>query len=115
MNVSYPFSVILKLFFMKLIQANPRPDNEQSIISALNAKERSLRGGNTSFSKSGKNKWKHVKYHGWVTVSTAPENILFAKVQSRSESDERQIFEAFIGYLTRHCGGLIDTLTIYYR
>ena len=36
---------------MKLIQANPKTDNEQTIISALNAKERELRGGATSFSK----------------------------------------------------------------
>lgn len=99
---------------MKLIQANPRSDNEQTIISALNAKERSLRGKGTSFSKS-RNKWKHVKFHGRVTVTTAPENILFAKVQSRSGSDEAKLFEAFIGYMTRHCGELIDTLTIYYR
>lgn len=100
---------------MKLIQANPKTDNEQTILSALNAKERQLRGGATSFSKDGKTKWKHVKFNGWVTVSTAPENILFAKVQAKSSADEAKIFEAFIGYLTRHCGALIDTLTIYYR
>ena len=100
---------------MKLIQANPKQDNTQTIYSALNAKERSLRGKGTSFSKLNKNKWKHVKFKGWVTVTNAPENILFAKVQSKSEGEESQIFEAFIGYLTRHCGDLIDSLTIYYR
>ena len=50
---------------MKLIQANPRTDNEQSIYSALNAKERLLRHGVTSFSKAGKNKWQHVKFQGF--------------------------------------------------
>ena len=100
---------------MKLIQANPKSDNEQTILSALNAKERALRGRGTSFFKDGKNKWKHVKFNGWVTVSNATENILFAKVQSKSETDEAKIFGAFVGYLTRHCGDLIDSLTIYYR
>jgi hypothetical protein len=100
---------------MKLIQANPKSDNKQTIISALNAKERSLRGKGTSFTKSNKNKWKHVKFNGWVTVTNAPENILFAKVQSKSTIVEGKLFEAFIGYLTRHCGELIDTLTVYYR
>ena len=100
---------------MKLIQANPKQDNSQTIFSALNAKERSLRGKRTSFSKSNKNRWKHVKFSGWVTVSNTSENILFAKAQSKSVIDEGKIFEAFIGYLTRHCGELIDTLTIYYR
>ncbi len=100
---------------MKLIQANPKQDSEQTILSALNAKERLLRGKATSFSKSGRNKWVHVKFNGWVTVTNAPENILFAKVQSKSVDTEAKIFEAFIGYLTRHCGKLIDSLTIYYR
>ena len=100
---------------MKLIQANPKTDNNQTILSALNAKERSLRGRATAFSKNGKTKWKHVKFKGWVTVSNAPENILFAKVQAKSSTDEAKLFEAFIGYLTRHCSDLIDTLTIYYR
>lgn len=99
---------------MKLIQANPKPKNKQTILSALNAKERSLRGKGTSFSRN-KNKWKHVKFSGWVTVTTASEDILFAKIQSKSETEEGKLFEAFIGYLTRHCGTLIDTLTIYYR
>jgi hypothetical protein len=100
---------------MKLIQANPKSDNSQTILSALNAKERTLRGKNTSFIKSNRNRWKHVKFNGWVTVTNAPENILFAKVQSKLEAEEGKIFEAFVGYLTRHCGELIDTLTIYYR
>jgi len=99
---------------MKLLQANPRAEISGSIYSALNEKERSLRGGTTSFYKE-KGKWKHVKFKGWVTVTNGPENILFAKVQSRVDTDEWQIYESFIGYLTRHCGKLIDTLTIYYR
>ena len=44
---------------MKLIQANPKRGNKQTILSALNEKERSLRGKATSFSKS-KYKWKHI-------------------------------------------------------
>jgi hypothetical protein len=99
---------------MKLIQANPKLEAEQSIISALNAKERQLRGRATSFSKANK-KWKHVKFRGWVTITNAPEHILFAKVQSKSQVEEGKLFEAFVGYLTRHCGDLIDSLTIYYR
>ncbi len=99
---------------MKLIQANPRFDNEQTILSALNAKERELRGRTTSFSKT-KNRWKHVKFHGRVTVTNAPENILFAKVQSNTEEEEGKLFEAFVGYITRHCKELIDSMTIYYR
>lgn len=102
---------------MKLIQANPIRDAEESIYTALNAKERVLRnsGYATSFKKEGKNKWKHVKHKGWVVVTKAEEGILFAKVKSMGASQEDKIFEAFIGYLTRHCGHLIDTLTIYYR
>ena len=100
---------------MKLIQVNPREDNEQSIYSALNEKERSLRKGVTSFSKKGKNKWRHVKFGGWITLTNAPENILFAKVKTRDPYTEGRLAEAFIGYLTRHCSDLIYSMTIYYR
>lgn len=100
---------------MKLIQANPKMDNELTIYTVLNRKERELRGKATSFSKSSRNRWKHVKFQGWVTVTIAPGDILFAKVQAKSETEEGKIFEAFVGYLTRHCGTSIDTLTIYYR
>jgi len=99
---------------MKLIQANPKVNNEQTIFSALNTKERNLRGKNTTFYKD-KGKWKHEKFAGWVTVTKAPEGIVFAKVQSKSAATEEKIFQAFIGYLTRHCSELIDSLTIYYR
>jgi hypothetical protein len=100
---------------MKLIQANPKSDNEQKIIVALRVKERELRHGNTSFTKAGRDKWKHKKFQGSVVVSTAPENIVFAKVSARNEVEEGKLFEAFVGYLTRHCGQLIDILTVYYR
>lgn len=100
---------------MKLIQANPKSENKQTIYTALNAKERDIRDKGTTFYKDKKDKWKHKKYDGWVIVSLAEGNILFAKVQSRNEIEEDKIFEAFVGYLTRHCGALIDTLTVYYR
>ena len=100
---------------MKLIQANPKTDNEQTIYSALNAKERLLRHGVTSFSKASKNKWKHVKFQGRVTAHNTPENILFAKIQAKSPDDEAKLFQAFVGYLSRHCGDLIYSMTIYYQ
>lgn len=100
---------------MKLIQVNPRPENKQTLLSTLNNKERSLRGKGTSFYKDSKTKWKHVKFNGWVTVSDATTGILFAKVQSKIPTGEAKLFEAFIGYLTRHCGQLIDSVIIYYK
>jgi len=100
---------------MKLIQANPKSDNEQKIIVALRVRERELRHGTTSFTKGGWDKWKHKKFRGSVVVSNAPENIMFARVSSSSEVEEGKLFEAFVGYLTRHCGHLIDTMTVYYR
>ena len=99
---------------MKLIQANPKSDNERTIISTLNSKEKLIRDKGTSFYKE-KGKWKHVKFNGWVTITEAPNNILFAKIQSKIPAQEAKIFEAFVGYITRHCGHLIDSLTIYYR
>ena len=39
---------------MKLIQVNPKAGNQQSILSALNKKELSLRNKQTTFYKEGK-------------------------------------------------------------
>lgn len=100
---------------MKLIQINPKIKNKQSILSALNKIELSLREKNTSFQKYKKNKWKHIKFNGWINFREAIQKILFVKVQSKVEADEKRLLESFIGYITRHCEDLIDSITIYYR
>ena len=112
--IYFIFVEIRNLNSMKLIQVNPKGGNQQSILSALNKKELSLRNKQTTFYKEGK-KWKHKNYDGWITFTNSSGDILFAKVQSKVKPEEQKLLEAFIGYLTRHLTNMMDSLTIYYR
>ena len=101
---------------MKLIQANPKMELETSIYRTIVDKERTLRNNNRgTFRRVSKDKWNHKNFYGWIKLTNAPENILFAKLQSKNNEQEERLLESFIGFLTRHSGSLIDSLTIYYR
>jgi hypothetical protein len=101
---------------MKLIQANPKIDIESSIYRKVIDKERELRNNNRgTFRRVSKDKWNHKNFYGWINLSNAAENIFFAKLQSKNYEQEDRLLAAFVGFLTRHCGDLIDSLTIYYR
>jgi hypothetical protein len=60
-------------------------------------------------------RWKHVKYPGWVQWDDAPGGLLIAEIRTRVKGHAWQIMEAFIGYLDRHLGERIDSISIYYR
>jgi hypothetical protein len=101
---------------MKLIQANPRMELDGSIYRTIVNKERELRNNNRgTFRRISKDKWNHKHFYGWIKLSNASENIFFAKLQSKNDEQEERLLESFVGFLTRHCGSLIDSLTIYYR
>jgi len=101
---------------MKLIQANPNIDVESPLYRKITIKERELRKNNRgTFRRMSKDKWNHKNFNGSIKLTNAPENILFAKVQSKDDDQENRLLAAFVGFLTRHCGDFIDSLTIYYR
>jgi hypothetical protein len=60
-------------------------------------------------------RWKHVKYPGWIHWDDAPGGLLIAEIRTRVKDHEWQIMEAFIGYLDRHLGEQIDSISVYYR
>ncbi len=99
---------------MKLIQVRAK-SARGSLLARLNRKERSMRdGGKTTWSKAGKYKLVHTTYYGWVNVYDTPDGFLFARVKSRRPDQEAMLFDAFVGYLTRHIGNRIDSMTVYY-
>jgi len=98
---------------MKLVQIVPK--SGANLGSAIKNKELELRGKGTTFFKEGKTKWKHVRFPGWINISRAKGGILIAEIQTKKEGTEWQLFSAFIGYLDRHFGDLIDTISVHYR
>jgi hypothetical protein len=99
---------------MKIVQVVPKPGIETKLKTLLNKKEQELRGRVTAFSRT-RNRWKHVKHSGWINVEETKGGILVAEVQTKREGSEWQLLQSFIGYLDRHLGENIESVSIFYR
>jgi hypothetical protein len=100
---------------MKILQVVPRPDTPLKLKSLLKKQEIKLRGTATTFYRQKEGRWKHVKYSGWINWDEAPGGILVAEIQSKVEGTDWQLLQAFVGYLQRHLGNHIESITIYFR
>ena len=100
---------------MKILEVVPKPDIKSKLKSLLIKTERQLRGPHTTFQRMKAGRWKHVKYPGWIEWDQALGGLLIAEVRSKDKDHEWQILHAFIGYLDRHLGDMIDSITIHYR
>jgi hypothetical protein len=56
-----------------------------------------------------------LKYPGWIQWDDAAGGLLIAEIRTKVKDHEWQILEAFIGYLDRHLGDQIESITIHYR
>ena len=100
---------------MKIVQVVPRPDADTSLKAALKRKARELRGTATTLYREREGRWKHIKYPGWIKWDEAQGGLLVAEIQTREEGEEWQLLRSFIGYLDRHLGDQIESISIYYR
>jgi hypothetical protein len=100
---------------MKIVQVVPRSGISSKLKTALKNTERHLRGPHTTFQRMREGRWKHVKYPGWIQWDDAPGGLLVAEVRTRVKDHEWQMLQAFIGYLDRHLGEQIESISVYYR
>jgi len=100
---------------MKVIQVVPKADGDMGLKALLKAKERELRGGPTSFSRQREGRWVHVKYPGWISWDETKGGLLIAEIHPGKEGSDWQLLRAFIGYLDRHFGEQIESISILYR
>lgn len=100
---------------MKVVQVNPRRDSSKRLKSLLKSKERELRGKGTTLIRQREGRWVHKTYPGWITWSESGGGILVAEIKTKVENAEWQLLTAFIGYLDRHLGNHIESITISYR
>ena len=100
---------------MKIVQVVPRPGTDSKLKALLKNTERTLRGPHTTFLRVREGRWKHVKYPGWVRWDGAPGGLLVAEIHTRVKDHEWQVMDAFIGYLDRHLGEQIESISVYYR
>jgi hypothetical protein len=100
---------------MKLVQIIPPADDKQNLKVLLKNTERDLRGRGTTFKRQREGRWVHAKYPGWINWDLAKGGILVAEVQSKIPHAEWQLLQAFIGYVDRHIGKHIQSISIIYR
>ena len=100
---------------MKLVQIVPNESVDGTLKSQLKAKERELRGKPTAFIRRKEGRWVHIKYPGWITWSETLGGVLVAEVKTKKPELEWQLLQAFVGYLDRHLGSSIGSISITYR
>ena len=104
---------------MKILKIVPR--DRTRLYGALVAKEAAIRkSGRGTYSRVGRRslgsaRWKHKMYKGSVQLAHDPSEIVTAKVRAATPEDERKLLSSFLGFVDRHCGDYVDTITIQYR
>jgi hypothetical protein len=100
---------------MKIIQVIPKAKNKVSLKSLLKKTERGLRDKGTTLIRYSEGKFVHAKYSGWINWEEAKGGLIVAEVQTRQEEGEWQLLQSFVGYLDRHLGDHIESISIIYR
>lgn len=100
---------------MKIVQIVPKSGIETKLKTLLRSKAAELRGKPTAFHRDRRNRWKHVKYPGWINLTETSGSMLIAEIHTKVERAEWQLLQAFIGYVDRHIGKNIESISIYYR
>jgi hypothetical protein len=100
---------------MKILHVVPKAGNKGKLKSLLKSTERDLRGPHTTFHRIKEGRWEHVKYPGWIRWEEILGGTLVAEIQTKVKDHEWQMLQAFIGYVDRHLGEHIESISVYYR
>jgi hypothetical protein len=100
---------------MKVVQVVPKSGIETKLKTLLRNKAAELRARPTSFKRDRRGRWKHVKYPGWINLDETSGGLLIAEIHTKVEGAEWQMLRAFIGYVDRHLGEYLESISIYYR
>jgi hypothetical protein len=103
---------------MKVLQIVPR-DGRRFYDSVVRKQDDIHRNGRGTFSRKGPKRrnaahWVHAKFTGSVDLART-ENVVTAKIKSRNKTDESKLCTAFLGWVDRHFGDDLASVTIQYR
>jgi hypothetical protein len=104
---------------MKLVEITPR--EKSPIYSALVKREAAIRkNGRGTFSRKGPVRagaatWSHKKFKGSVSLKREGAELVKAKIRAGNPEDEVGLLKAFLGFVERHFGDQLDTITIHYH
>ena len=104
---------------MKVVEIVPR--ERTRLYGMLVAKEAAIRkGGRGTYVRVGRKtqdstRWKHRNYRGSVQLKRGASEVVTARVRATTPEDERKLLSSFLGFVDRHSGDQVATITIYYR
>lgn len=104
---------------MKVVEIVPR--ERTRLYGALVAKEEAIRkGGRGTYIRVGRKRrdatrWKHKNYRGSVALKRGDAEVVTAQVRAANPEDERKLLSSFLGFVDRHSGDRVATITIHYR
>jgi hypothetical protein len=104
---------------MKLVEITPR--EKSPIYRALIAREAAIRKNHRgTFSRKGPARasaatWNHKKFKGSVSITREAAELVKAKIRSGTAEDEVGLLKAFLGFVDRHLGQQVATITIHYQ
>jgi hypothetical protein len=104
---------------MKIVQIVPR--EKTRLYGALVKKQATIASrGQGAFYRAGAKarnsaKWKHTKYKGWVNLERGLSEVVTAEVRTIDADQEWQMLSALVGFVERHFGKEIITITIHSR
>ena len=99
---------------MKIVQIVPYANDKPTLKTLLKETERKLRKKGTTLVRRKEGRWIHKRYSGWINWDLTKGGILVAEIKSFEENAERQLLQSFIGYVDRHLGEYIQSITITY-
>jgi len=104
---------------MKSIQIVPR--DATRLFGAMVKKQADIRkSGRGTFSRAGARRasaatWTHVRYRGSLRLKPGAEDAVNVEIRSPDRGDEARLVSSFLGWLDRHFGDRIKTVSIEYR
>jgi hypothetical protein len=104
---------------MKVVEIVPR--RRIPLYGTLVAKEEAIhKGGRGTYVRVGRKqrdaaRWKHKNYRGSVALKRGEAEVVTAQVRASSPEDERKLLSSFLGFVDRHSGDQVATITIHYR
>lgn len=103
---------------MKVVEIVPR--DRSRLYGVLVAKEAAIRkGGRGTYVRVGRKaagsaRWKHRNYRGSVHLKRGASEVVTANVRAATPEDERKLLSSFLGFVDRHSGDQVQTITIHY-
>ena len=104
---------------MKLVEITPL--RKAHLYNTLVKREAEIRkAGKGTFARKGPQraraaKWSHKRFKGSVSLTREDEEMLSAKIRSPTSEDEGSLLKAFLGFVDRHAGTHVATITIHYQ